>query len=156
MAFVWTPITAGSTKMVPVHVNEIADAADSLANDLGIPTYPWVELDVSTNDFITKAQIEELRDALDYIDATNVCTADNTTFNTTAQTTKYSTRYGTNNATVRTTADATFNSGRNTTAYTTLNTTADSGARTTVDTSRKSTRYNTVNAPVNSTNNGSV
>lgn len=77
MAFSWTTVTAGVTIATAAQINEVKTNTDLLADGLSIAHYSWVEMPVSPGDFMKAAQIQELQDALDYIDTNNVCSADN-------------------------------------------------------------------------------
>jgi hypothetical protein len=74
MAFVWTPVVAGVTEAQASHMNELKTNTDTLADNLLIAHYTWVELPVAVDEEIQLIHLNELRNALDYIDDNNLCT----------------------------------------------------------------------------------
>lgn len=73
MSFTWSPVSLGDI-ILAVTANEVKTNTDTLTTNLGVPTYPgWSELPVSTGEKITKDQVDELQDALDYVDDENYC-----------------------------------------------------------------------------------
>lgn len=129
MAYVWTSITAGQTKAIDTHFNEVYTAVNDLSTRLGIAAYGWVQLPVTSGDRLNKVQIDELQDSIDYIDINNVCSANYAskyftawttrmaTFNNTNYTTLYSTANTAYNLTERNILRATARSSQNTTRY---------------------------------------
>lgn len=91
MAFTWTPVAPGNIAKA-IHVNEVKTNTDTLASNLSIAPYGWVEMPVSPGDKMKASQIGELQNALDYIDMNNVCTAENAT--------QYSSNDGSNDSSV--------------------------------------------------------
>lgn len=80
MAFSWRPATQNSI-IKRTHFNEIQEAADVLAANLGIAAYTWTKFPISPDENITggyppQSQLEELRGALDYIHDNNSCATD--------------------------------------------------------------------------------
>lgn len=75
MAFLWTPVSAG-TIATAAQINEVKTNTDTLASNLGIPAYSWSEMPVSAGDKMEAAQMTELQNALSYINTNNVCSAD--------------------------------------------------------------------------------
>lgn len=68
MAFVWSVIVAGTTKILATHANEIMTNANTVADNLGIAHYTWTNLPVSISEIITAVQGQEIRSGLDYLD----------------------------------------------------------------------------------------
>lgn len=106
MSFVWTAIAVGD-KFTSGHYNEIQNAADTLAGDLGIAEYGWVIFPVATGTKIFDLDdTTELRDALDYIHDNNTCVSNNANADTTVDNDQHATYNGTANSPV--------NAGQNT------------------------------------------
>ena len=82
MAFGWSPVTQGVTKAKKQHLNEIKNATDSLASDLGIGSYSWTHLPIERGEKILYNQLTDLRSGLDYVHDNNTCSADYTSVNT--------------------------------------------------------------------------
>lgn len=75
MGFAWTPITQGVTKIIDDHIDEVQAAINTVYTDYGLAPFAWVELPVNADDFITNAQFQEIRDALDFAHGSR-CVAD--------------------------------------------------------------------------------
>ena len=142
MAFTWNSVSAG-TKANSADINEAKTNVDTLATNLGISQYSWVEMATSVSDEITAAQVAELQDAVDYIDTNNVCTAYNAALNSTV----YSDRDSTVDSNQNGTADATYHG----TDYSSYDNGADNPQYTGVDSNQHATYYATRNASVDAT-----
>jgi hypothetical protein len=87
MSFSWITVNVG-TEIKATHLNEVKTNTDVLADNLGIAHYSWSELPVNIGDDIEQVQIQEIQEALDYIDTNNICSTDNTNNNTTVDSSK--------------------------------------------------------------------
>ena len=125
MAFSWTAVTAGVTIATAAQINEVKTNTDLLADGLSIAHYSWSEMPVAPGDFMKAAQITELQDALDYIDANNVCSAQNAVRYVTNQSGQNSGIDVTKNNTVDVDQHATYNSNVDTVVYSTRYTVVD-------------------------------
>lgn len=76
MAFTWSTVAAGNLARA-ADANEVKTNTDTLADNLSIAHYAWVELPVAKGDEMKASQMTELQTALDYIDSNNVCSAEN-------------------------------------------------------------------------------
>lgn len=79
MAFVWANpaiVTPGVTEAQAATMNEVKTNTDLLADYLLIAHYTWVELPVAADEEIELIHLNELQDALDYINTNNTCTAE--------------------------------------------------------------------------------
>jgi hypothetical protein len=79
MAFSWTSITALTTEVMASHMNEVKTNVDHLTTQLGVSAYSWSTLPVSVDGIIYAANVNELQDAIDYVDGLNTCAAYNAT-----------------------------------------------------------------------------
>lgn len=102
MAFSWISVSVG-TIAAASHVNEVKTNTDTLAANLGIANYGWTEMPVVSGDFMDVIQIQELQDALDYIDTNNTCSSENISKDTTVD--------GVDDAAVNATDNTTVDSG---------------------------------------------
>jgi hypothetical protein len=81
MAFIWAnpaTVTPGVTEAQAATMNEVQTNTDLLADYLTIAHYAWAELPVAVDEEITLIHLNELQDALDYIDDNNICTSQKT------------------------------------------------------------------------------
>ena len=148
MAFSWTSVTAGVTKATAAQMNEVKTNTDTLADNLSIAHYSWVEMPVSSGDFKKASQVSELQDALDYIDTNNVCSSDN------------SVQYSSDNPSNDDSVDGTQYTTVDNNQHNTYNATQDVGVDGTqygaVDSNQHATYDNNQNTGYNSTRNITV
>ena len=153
MAFSWTPVVAGQTKATAAQINEVRTNTDMLASNLGI-SLTWNHLPVSPGDKQTVDQALEVQDNLDFVDASNVCSAnnvveyiaDNANYNATVQATHNSTVDNDQHATYDNDQNTGINVDRNTTIYTDLHGTYDNNQNTGYNNDVNGTIYGTRNA----------
>jgi hypothetical protein len=82
MAFVWAQpavVTPGVTEAQAATMNELKTNTDTLADNLLIAHYAWAELPVAVDEEIQLVHLNELHNALDYIDNNNLCTLERAT-----------------------------------------------------------------------------
>lgn len=131
MSFVWTSVTAGVTKTLPSHFNEVKTAVDTILSNLGATPYSWSIFPVAQNQIITYTSIIELRNALDYADGSNTCTSHNTTQNSThnsALCTTHNTNVETaNNASDYSSYNNSIETGNNASNYSSYNSNIETG-----------------------------
>jgi len=139
MAFSWISVSAG-TIAAASHVNEVKTNTDTLAANLGIANYGWTEMPVVSGDFMDANQIQELQDALDYIDTNNTCSSENVAKDTTVD--------GVDDATVDATDNTAVDSGDDVAV--------DAGENVVVDAGENGTYDSDQNLTVNSDQNTSV
>jgi hypothetical protein len=101
MAFTWKSVEREKTPARFDQFNEIVQNSETLMTNLGISAYQWEVMPVSAGEHITYNQLQELRDALDYVDNWNTCYAQNAADNVSDDTGDYPA----DNATLNTTAD---------------------------------------------------
>jgi len=172
MAFSWTTIDDG-TIITSAQWDEIKTNVDTLTSNLGIAAYTWSELpvtaDVNTPDI---PDLQELRNALDYVNDNNTCSSYNAALDSTVNSGRdisvnnsvYSSRDSSENSTVNLSLYSTVYNPHCSTNYSSRDSTVDSNKDTTnystKYTSVLTTKYNTVysdlHSPYNSGANASV
>ena len=58
------PLTAGSTVVKAVHVNELRTAIDTLRSRYGLGSFPWTDLPMTSGITVKAVHLSELRTAL--------------------------------------------------------------------------------------------
>lgn len=148
MGFAWNPVVAGVTPAKAVDINQIKTSTDTLADNLSISHYSWVEMPVSQGDIMEASEITELQDALDYIDTNNICSAENAIRYSTDDSGYDATADSSQNSTVDSSQDGTYNASQDTGV--------DSPQYTAVDTDQHNTYLNGQDAVYDVTNDSVV
>lgn len=82
MSFSWTSITPGTTIQTAAIWNELKTAVDHCTGQLSIGSYSFTHWNVTQfTDVITKEDMDEIRDAIDYVYDSNTCVAYNSSYN---------------------------------------------------------------------------
>lgn len=140
MAFSWISVSAGVTITTKDQINEVKTNTDTLAANLGVGL-TWNELPVSSGDFTTKAQIQEIQDNLDIVDLNNVCSAENVVRYTTDNPGYDGTVDGTQNSTVDNDQHANYVATQNTGVDNDQHATYDLDQNTGINTDQNTTVY---------------
>lgn len=155
MAFSWISVSVG-TIAAASHVNEVKTNTDTLATNLGIANYGWVEMPVVSGDFMEQVQIQELQDALDYIDTNNTCSSENASKDTTVDSGDDVSVDAGDDTTVDSGENGTYDSDQNLTINTDQNTSVLNDQHGTYDSNQNTTIYSNQNTTVYTSHNTGV
>ena len=125
MAFSWIPVSAGVTIETAAQLNEVKTNTDTLTTNLGVAAYSWSEMPVQADEFAKQVQIQELQDALDYVDSVNICSSENTTYYNTVDASQDTSIDSARNITVDNDQHATYDATQNNSILSDQNTTVD-------------------------------
>lgn len=164
MAFSWRAVTQGQTEIIKKDFTNVKGACDIIADKIGISRYTWTVFPISDRDKMRFSQLQELRDALDYLDDNNTCSSENASDNTSDDgddnTTVDSGENATDNADHDSTVDSnehgTDNPGYDSTVDNNENTGVDTGQNTTVDTDEHTSDNAALNSTVDNDENTTV